>query len=133
MFEAYTLKQEVVLQEAEELRHKIGSLSNEQRAHYFSRLKTHLKDPDTYATLNWLFLAGLHHFYLGNFLQGLINLCVMLAGIALCFLSPILGASVIGLIFLIELPALFRSQIIVEHDNNQRGLQLYQQILSESH
>lgn len=132
MFEAYTLREEDVKQQTEALRRKVESLSSEQRSRYFSQYSKLVKDPDTYATLNWFFLAGLHHFYLGNVLQGILNLGVMLIGVALCFVMPVIGASLIALIFLIELPALFRSQIISDYDNNQRGLHLVEQIIAGS-
>lgn len=128
MFEAFTLRDESVHKEAERLRHKIESLSNQQRVEYFTRFTEQVKDPDTYATLNWFFLTGLHHFYLGNFVQGLLNLIVMLLGIALCFFSPLLGASLIAIIILVELPALFRSQLIVEAFNIQLGFDIYEEI-----
>ena len=128
MFEAFTLQEESVRKEAEQLRHKVESLSNQQRVDYFTRFTEQVKDPDTYATLNWFFLTGLHHFYLGNYMPGLINLCVMLVGIAFCFTAPQLGASLIALIIVIELPALFRSQLIVEAFNIQLGFDIYEEI-----
>lgn len=131
MFEAFTLREESVRKEAEQLRHKVETLSSQQRVEYYTCFNEKVKDPDTYATLNWFFLTGLHHIYLGNYVQGLINLCVMLVGLALCFSSPLFGACLIALIILLELPALFRSQIIVEHENNQLGQRLYEDVVSK--
>jgi TM2 domain-containing membrane protein YozV len=128
MFEAYNLRGDTVYERAEVLRHKVEGLSSAQRAEYYAHYTKALKDPDTYAALNWLFLAGLHHFYLAHYLQGLLNLSVMIIGIALCFIAPLLGSALILLITLIELPALFRSQLIVEAYNVQLGFDIYRKI-----
>tara|TARA_R110001599_G_scaffold198340_3_gene395039 strand:- start:1183 stop:1575 length:393 start_codon:yes stop_codon:yes gene_type:complete len=128
MFEAYSLRTESVHEAAESLRHKVEGLSNAQRAEYYAQYTHAIKDPDTYAVLNWVFLAGLHHFYLQHYLRGLLNLSVMTIGIALCFVLPMLGGALILLITLIELPALFRSQLIVEAHNVDLGLDIYRKI-----
>lgn len=131
MFETYSLRRESVNEAAQELRHKVEGLSTVQRIEYYAHYTSALKDPDTYAVLNWLFLAGLHHFYLAHYLQGLLNLGMMTLGIALCFVSPILGGALILFITLVELPALFRSQLIVESHNIQLGLDIYRDIVEE--
>ena len=41
-------------------------LTDEQRKEYYDRFRREVRDPDTYAVLNYFFLAGLHHMYLGN-------------------------------------------------------------------
>ena len=128
MFEAYRLRGEAVHDSAEALRHRVEGLSSAQRAEYYARYKIAVKDPDTYAVLNWVFLAGLHHFYLAHYLRGLVNLAVMIAGVALCFVSPILGGALIVAITLVELPALFRSQLIVEAYNVQLGFDIYGEV-----
>lgn len=130
MFEAYSLRAESVHEAAESLRHKVEGLSNSQRAEYYAQYTHALKDPDTYAVLNWVFLAGLHHFYLQHYLRGLLNLGVMTIGIAICFVLPMLGGALILLITLVELPALFRSQLIVEAHNVELGIDIYREIAS---
>lgn len=129
MFEAYRLRGDSVHEAGEALRQKVEGLSGTQRAEYYAHYKVALKDPDTFAVLNWMFLAGLHHFYLAHYIRGLLNLGVMLVGIALCFISPLLGGALILLITLIELPALFRSQLIVEDFNIQLGVDIYREIV----
>lgn len=130
MFEAYSLRAESVHEAAESLRHKIDGLSSAQRAEYYAQYTQAIKDPDTYAVLNWVFLAGLHHFYLQHYLRGLLNLSVMTIGIALCFVLPVLGGALILLVTLVELPALFRSQLIVEAHNIDLGFDIYREIAS---
>ena len=122
MFEAFTLKSEEVEQKEDELRSEISALDEEHRKSFYTSFSNNLKDPDTYAVLNFFFITGLHHFYLGNHIQGAINLSGLLAG-AILILGGIdgpwvLGLSIIMLIILVELPALFRSQIIVKNYNN---------------
>lgn len=130
MFEAYSLRAESVHEAAESLRHKIDGLSSAERAEYYAQYTQAIKDPDTYAVLNWVFLAGLHHFYLQHYLRGLLNLSVMTIGIALCFVLPVLGGALILLVTLVELPALFRSQLIVEAHNIDLGFDIYREIAS---
>lgn len=114
------LEQQQVDAEEERLRELAAALPDVQRQQFFQQLKRELRDPDTYATLNWCFLAGLHHFYLGQWRRGLFNLLVFIAGLALLFSPwPWLGVVLIVLISVAELWALFRSQIIIQHWNNQ--------------
>ncbi|RJE76963.1 hypothetical protein BGP78_01570 [Pseudoalteromonas sp. MSK9-3] len=96
------------------LRQSVSELPEDARKQYYQLELELIKDPDTYAVLNYFFAAGLHHFYLGKTLRGMINLVLMLIGLAT--LSSI-GIFVILLVIVIELPQLFRSQkIITEHN-----------------
>jgi len=114
------LKQNEVDAREEELRLQVRELPDEKRKTFYERAEKELKDPDTFAVLNYLFIAGLHHFYLGRWLRGLINLAVFSAGIYLIYLEQWKnGLIVIVIITLLELYALFRSQIIVKHYNNR--------------
>ncbi|MFT4862125.1 MAG: TM2 domain-containing membrane protein YozV [Pseudohongiellaceae bacterium] len=121
MFEAWTLRQESVNADDEKLRSAVRALTDPQRAEFFKQYNKALKDPDTFAVLNWFFLAGLHHFYLGRFIRGSLNLLIMALGIVLLFSTPTIGSVLIAGIILIEIPALFRSQIIVENYNTNLG------------
>lgn len=119
MFEAWTLRQDQVREEEERLRDRLGTLDDQQRAAFYRVYNRKLKDPDTYAVLNWCLLVGLHHLYLGRWLRGAINIGLFFTGFALLFEMPLIGIALIILIPLIELPALFRSQAIVADHNNQ--------------
>lgn len=105
----------------ERLRQQAAELIDYQRQAFYQALKGQLKDPDTYATLNWCFFAGAHHFYLGQWLRGLFNLLTTTVAIMLLF-SPLFFIGIILLlaITVAELYQLFRAQIIVQHWNNQR-------------
>ena len=115
------MTEEYLRQVEEKLRDQIGKLSNEQKKRYYALELAQVKDPDTYAVLNWAFLAGLHHFYLGKWQRGLLNLLLMLIGGLLYFsqLLPLLGGGLILLVFIVELPQLFNSQKIIHQYNNQ--------------
>jgi len=114
------LKQSEVDAREEALRLLIRELPDEQRKAFYERAEKELKDPDSFAVLNYLFIAGLHHFYLGRWLRGLINLVAFSAGIYLIYLDQWSnGLIIIGIITALEFYALFRSQIIVKHYNNR--------------
>tara|TARA_R110001583_G_scaffold39399_6_gene126264 strand:- start:21968 stop:22366 length:399 start_codon:yes stop_codon:yes gene_type:complete len=107
--------------EENQLRAQVAALSVAQKRRYYAQELQHIKDPDTYAALNWVFVAGLHHFYLGKWQKGLINLTLMFAGV-LFYLSGVfalLGAVLILFVFIIELPQLFNSENVINNYNNQ--------------
>jgi TM2 domain-containing membrane protein YozV len=120
------LKQEEVDAEEESLRRAIRKLSDEQRAEFYRQAGKAVKDPDTYAALNWFFIAGLHHFYLGRWQWGLIDLGALFAAIG-CFGAGLvwLGAILLLIVYSWELWQMFRSQIIVQDWNNR----LYRDLL----
>ena len=115
--------------EEERIRKLVRQLPDDKRFVFFQQMERQLKDPDTYATLNYLFIAGLHHFYLGNWLRGLINLVVFLTGAVLLF-TPFffVGVLLIIIITLIELYALFKSQLIVQAHNNAVMQKIYREM-----
>jgi TM2 domain-containing membrane protein YozV len=114
------LNQLQVEAEEEQLRARAAALPDDARQAFYQQLTLELRDPDTYATLNWCFLAGLHHFYLGQWLHGAINLAVFSIGVLLLFAGAgYLGLALIIAISVVELWALFRAQIIIQHWNNQ--------------
>lgn len=107
--------------EENKLREQVASLSVAQKRKYYAQALRHIKDPDTYAALNWVFVMGLHHFYLGKWQRGFINLALMLTGVWL-YLSgmfTLFGAMIIVFVFIIELPQLFNSERIIYQYNNQ--------------
>ena len=120
LFEAIHLNAEEVDRQEEELRLRARELSDEARKLYFERFKKEMKDPDKYAVLNWFFLTGLHHMYLGDFVRGAINLALMVWAIIMLF-TPFwpLGVVIVIAILALELMALFRSQTVVANHNNQ--------------
>lgn len=133
MIEAWTLREDEVRQQEESFRQKLRDLSDEERAKFYRIYNKKLRDPDTYAVLNWLFLTGMHHAYLGRWVRGLINLSVMIAGIILLFTENAqIGFWMIVAILAIEIPALFRSQVIVADFNVRQGEKALNQLQSQS-
>ncbi len=119
--------------EEERIRGLVRQLPDDKRFVFFQEAEKRLKDPDTYATLNYLLIAGLHHFYLGNWLRGLTNLAIFLIGIVMLFTPMIIvGILLILTVSVIELYALFKSQIIVQAHNNAVMKKIYQEITSSS-
>lgn len=114
--------------EEERLREDVNRLADAQRKLFYQRVQSQIRDPDTYAVLNWFFIAGLHHFYLKRWGAGMADLTVFLVGVLLLFTGiTILGWLLIAAVSLWELWALFRAQVIVQDWNNR----LYQRVLKE--
>jgi len=117
---AKVLDQAAVQAEEESLCLVIRDLPDEQRKRFYAIAKKKLKDPDTFAVLNYLFVTGLHHFYLGHWLRGTLNLVIFIAGISFIVAGLWqLGLGIIVVMSLFEIYALFRSQVIVQDYNNQ--------------
>lgn len=110
------LSMDELKQEEDAIRKEITALPDAKRKEYYRLEDKRIKDPDTYAVLNYFFLAGLHHFYLGNELKGILNAMAMLIGI---LLFGMFGWVLILIVLIIELPQLFRSQTIVQAHNNK--------------
>ena len=122
------MRDEDLEQQEENLRQKASKLSAENRAAYHRRFGKAYKDPDTYAALNWGLLAGFHHYYLGAWIRGTINLLVALTGITLAAVGSPLGFLLLLLVFMIELPALFRSRKICRRYNVKAGQRILDQL-----
>ncbi|PSJ18083.1 hypothetical protein [Nitrosomonas supralitoralis] len=121
---------EAIQEDEERIRELVRELTDEKQLQFFKQTEKDLKDPDTYATLNFLFIAGLHHFYLGKWLRGLINFTVFMLGAILLF-SPalVIGAFLLLAITIIELKALFNSQILVQEYNNEVMERIYREVI----
>ena len=114
------LDRQAVEKEEEEIRRLVRGLEDAARAEYYRRIERRIRDPDTYATLNFIFLTGLHHFYLGRWLRGGLSLGGFLAGVALILAGQYaIGIALIVAIGLYELYELLRSQVIVQDYNNR--------------
>lgn len=123
---------EAILKEEERIRRLVRELPDEKRALFFKQAEKHLKDPDTYAVLNYLFIAGLHHFYLGKWIRGSINLVIFLMGVVLLFTGlAFTGVLLLVVISAIELKALFKSQIVVQDYNNGVMEAIYREIIRQ--
>ncbi|MCK5883179.1 MAG: hypothetical protein KAG61_05780 [Bacteriovoracaceae bacterium] len=118
---------DILEREEDEVRSRVNSLSDDARRDFFCKLDDQIKDPDTYATLNYFFIAGLHHFYLKKFTRGSIDLFLYALGLALLSTEIYSGGLILLLLVSIfEIPSLFKSEVIVKRYN----LELRKEILS---
>lgn len=112
----------------EELREQLEALSDGERKQFYAQAEAAFKDPDTYATLAYLFVSGLHHFYLKRWRRGLLDLGLNALGLALVIAGIVMESWVVGLaglgvwigVSLWELGYLFKSQAIVREYNLQQ-------------
>jgi len=120
------LSKDAVEQREERIRQQISELPDEDRSRLYKEAEKKLKDPDTYATLNYFFIAGLHYFYLGKWRAGLLAIALFWTGIVLLFTDAMwLGIALIAGVTLVEFYELFKSQLIVQEHNNQVLEELY--------
>ena len=111
---------EKIEEREENIRERIKNINSDQRANYYNEVNKRIKDPDTYASLNYFFMVGIHHFYLGRWIRGFLNIFFCVIGIYYIFTPDlaVLGVLIIVMIILMEIYSLFRSQSIVKHYNN---------------
>ncbi|GDY26654.1 hypothetical protein AHAT_25440 [Agarivorans sp. Toyoura001] len=123
------LNREQLEQQQEQLRLSVRELPDEQRKQFHHTWQKQVKDPDSYAVLNYLMLAGLHHFYLAKWLRGLLNFGISLVALLL-MLGGVWqwGLAMLIAITVVELPALFRSELMVLQHNNQKMQALLKQL-----
>ena len=120
------LSKDAVEQREERIRQQISELPDQDRSSLYKEAEKKLKDPDTYATLNYFFIAGLHYFYLGKWGAGLLAIALFWTGIYLLFTDAMwLGIALIAGVTLVEFYELFKSQLIVQEHNNQVLEELY--------
>jgi len=100
----------------DKLKKQIAELTPEQQKHYFFLEQERLKKPGTYGVLKYFFLGGLHHFYLGKTLFGMINLIMTMIGIV--FIQSF-GWILFVFILIAELPKLFKGPVVVQKYNNK--------------
>ena len=120
---------ETIQADEERIRKWVRELPDDKRWRFFQQTEQALKDPDTYAALNYLFIAGLHHFYLGKWLRGFINLSIFITGAVLLF-THFAAAGLLLLIGItvIELKDLFYSQLVVQDYNNAVMEKIYRSL-----
>jgi TM2 domain-containing membrane protein YozV len=123
---------EAIQEEEERIRKLVRELPDEKRLLFFQQAEKNLKDPDTYATLNFLFVAGLHHFYLGQWVRGSINLFIFLAGVVFLFSGQVaIGIVLLIAISMVELRALFAAQTVVQDYNNAEMERIYLAVIKD--
>lgn len=99
------------------LRYQVQALDETRRRYFFDEQSQRVKDPDTYAVLNWFFLGGIHHFYLRQYGLFAGEVCCLLLAIITLALGIASGWFLVGVLLLVELPQLFYAQKIVRQYN----------------
>ena len=121
------LRREEVEFREEHLRLRIRELPDDLKQLYFRQANSRIKDPDTYAVLNYLGIAGLHYFYVGLWSRGFFNLGIFIGGLLLLGIGlttmtatcAVAGFMALAAVLLFELPALFNSQVVIQDHNNR--------------
>lgn len=117
------------LEEKEELlRKQVAALPTDERKAFYKEQSEKLKDPDTYAILNYLFLGGFHHLYLEKYLWFFGELLALILSLFLIFSGEDFGFCILIAIAIIELPQLFFSQKIAREHNYQLSCHIVEKI-----
>lgn len=117
-----------VERDEEGLRRELEALSDGERGAFYEQAQRAYKDPDTYATLCYLWISGLHHFYLQRWRRGLADVGMNLLALGLVIGGIFGGGWIVGLsgvglwavCSVIELGYLFRSQSVVRDYNLEK-------------
>ncbi|ENP8341623.1 hypothetical protein ACEI10_002891 [Vibrio harveyi] len=117
------------LEKQEELlRSQVNSLPEHQKKEFYERQSKSLKDPDTYATLNWFFLGGFHHCYLGKYAMFALELILLIVSIVGFVLGHPSAFLILALLIIYELPQLFFSQKIARQHNYQLSCEIFNEV-----
>lgn len=112
----------------EQLRSQVNSLPENQKKKFYELQSKKLKDPDTYATLNWFFLGGFHHCYLGNYALFALELTLLIVSIIGLILGHSSALFIIALLVIYELPQLFFSQKIARQHNYRLSCEIFNDV-----
>ncbi len=122
-------KKEVEKKE-EEIRQRLRDLPDEKRKEFYELSNPKIKDPDTYATLVYILILGLHHIYLKRWTKFLIVFGALVTAIIALGTGYVgLGGLILLCIIISELHSLFRSQVIVQDYNNKIMEKTYDKII----
>ncbi|GLT14341.1 hypothetical protein [Vibrio algivorus] len=117
------------LEENEELlRKQVNLLPEVQKKEFYNRQSKKLKDPDTYAALNWFFLGGLHHCYLGKYALFALELTLLSVSVVGFVLGHSSALLILALLVIYELPQLFFSQKIARQHNYKLSCEIFNDI-----
>lgn len=110
------------------LRSQVNSLPDDQKKEFYKRQSKRLKDPDTYATLNWFFLGGFHHCYLGKYSLFALELSLLTVSIVGLILGHSSALLILALLVIYELPQLFFSQKIARQHNYKLSCEIFNEV-----
>ncbi|MGF1704388.1 hypothetical protein [Enterovibrio baiacu] len=112
----------------EMLRQRVNALSVEKKKAFYAAQGENLKDPDTYASLNWLFIGGFHHIYLGKYTIFFIEFSILVFSIIGLFSGVHAVVYLLIALVLYELPQLFFSQKIARQHNYDMSVKLFNEL-----
>jgi hypothetical protein len=110
------------------LRSQVNSLPDDQKKEFYKRQSKRLKDPDTYATLNWFFVGGFHHCYLGKYSLFALELTLLTVSIVGLILDHSSALLILALLVIYELPQLFFSQKIARQHNYKLSCEIFNEV-----
>ena len=99
--------EEAELLREEKIRILAGELPGDKRLLFWTEVQKKLKDPDTYAAMNFAFMFGLHHFYVGKWIRGLLAITLFVFRTHNTFVVPMVGVLLIACVICSAIPALF--------------------------
>lgn len=124
-----------IIEKEEELRDKVLKLTDEERKTYYKSLSDEIKDPDTYAVLNYFFTLGLHHLYVGKIKAFLQELLIILISLVLifsqCQYAIYTGFVIFSCVSAYQIFQLFLSQRIIRHLNFEKSQKKYDEIINK--
>ncbi|NNN70603.1 hypothetical protein [Vibrio sp. 3-2(1)] len=110
------------------LRKQVKSLPEAQKKEFYEQQSKKLKDPDTYATLNWFFIGGFHHCYLGKYGLFILELALLTIGVIGLILGHSSALIILSLLVIYELPQLFFSQKIARQHNYKLSCEIFNNV-----
>lgn len=110
------------------MRKQVSSLPESQKKEFYELQSKKLKDPDTYATLNWFLIGGFHHCYLGKYALFALELILLTVSIIDLTLGRPSAFIILSLLVIYELPQLFFSQKIARHRNYKLSCKIFNKV-----
>lgn len=113
--------------EEHQLRERIHTLTEDERARYHQLEIPRLRQASTYLWLNALFPFGAHHLYLGRWGRALLSVTLTLAALLTALgrapwepqTNLLLASMLILAMVIIEVPQLMNARLLVQSHNNR--------------
>ncbi|CAM3770181.1 hypothetical protein VA7868_03437 [Vibrio aerogenes CECT 7868] len=114
----------------EQLRQQVNASAEEIRKAFFREQADQIKDPDTYAVLNYMFIGGFHHLYLGRYKLFAMDISLTIIAMLMFFVfdHDRTGAGIVIFLCCFELPQLFLSQKIARQRNYEISSAIFQRL-----
>lgn len=110
------------------LRQQVNALPLPKRQAFYQSQSRQLKDPDTYAVLNWGFLGGLHHLYLRQYAIFAVEFAILIICLVGLWHQQWQVLYVLAALVLYELPQLLMAQKLARQYNLDVSHRIYQDL-----